>query len=151
MRTKLYIIVIAALFLLVFCQKKADMTKLTFIKTELGGCNLTPSVQNNEDIVHNDSVDISIKNDSMNIFVGLNYFCCAPFITDCYIKSDSIIISIKDTCLNPNSCYCRCSCYYTFNFKFLQSSINNYNYKILLFDPREIGSKLIKAGLIKAK
>jgi len=128
-----------------------NTTHLTLVKTEFGGCNTKSLVQNNEDIVHNDSVGISFNNDSINIYVGINYICGAPFISDYQIKSDSIILSIKDTCSKPNSCYDRCSCYYTFNFKFVQSDKNNYNYKILLFDPREASSKLIKTGTIKTK
>lgn len=148
------ILLVSTIFSLVQCQKKDSIdnsTKLLFLETELGGCNVKSSVQNIDDIIHNDTVGISIKNDSINVFVGLNYICCAPFISECQIKSDSIIMSIKDTCSKPNSCYCRCSCYYTFNFKFIQSDKNNYNYKILLFDPREISSKLIKTGALKTK
>jgi hypothetical protein len=154
MKTRFFIIISAIAISLVFCQKNNGVdnsTKLTFLKTELGGCNIKTSVQNIDNIAKNDTVIISIINDSIDIFIGQNYICCAPFITDCQIKQDSILMSIKDTCSKPNSCYCRCSCYYTFNFKFLQSDKNNYNYKILLSDPREVGSKLIKTGIIKTK
>ena len=165
MKPKIFIFIILASFSLVLCKKKdgkveiktnqdttfkeSYTTQLTYIKTELGGCNLKSSLKT-EKVVQNDTVIISTKNDSISVFVQLKYNCCAPFITDCQIKSDSIIMSIKDTC-SLSTCHCRCLCFYTFNFKFLQSVKNNYNYKIVLFDPGEIRSTIIKTGTIMTK
>ena len=155
MKTIFFILIIAVSFTLIMCQKNdesIDKKKLSFIKTELGGCNKSASLQNKSAVIKNDTVDISIENDSISVFVGLNYICCAPFATDCEIKNDSIFMTIKDTCSwGIKSCYCRCDCYYTFDFKFVKSGNSNYNYKILLFDPRKSGSKLIKEGAIILK
>ena len=157
MKTSLFIIVIALLFSMVFCQNEDELdkdAKISFVKTELGGCNLKfkSSNQSTDNTVRNDSVNISNKNDSIRVFVGINYFCCAPFNTDCQINNDTIIMSINDTCLYPKTnCYCYCDCYYTFNFKFFEEGRNNYNYKIVLNSPLENKSKTIKEGVMKIR
>ena len=151
----LLFLMIAVSFTLVLCQKN-DITvttpKLTYVETELGGCNNPSTAQLKSILLNNDTVGISNQNDSISIFVGLNYICCAPFQSEYEVKNDSILISIKDTCSNPyHSCYCRCDCYYTFDFKFLQSGKGNWHYKIELFDPREAGSKVVQEGEINTK
>jgi hypothetical protein len=155
MKTIFLLLIIVVSFTLVFCQRnETDETNevnpnLSFIKTELGGCNKSSSLQNKSAVIQNDTVGISIENDSIGVFIGLNYICCAPFATECEIKNDSIFMSIKDTCAwTYSSCYCRCDCYYTFEFKFVQTGNKNYPYQIILIDPREPGSKLIKEGTI---
>lgn len=146
-------LLIGIAFMLALCQKNDsadEPSKLTYIETELGGCNAPLSAQLKSILLKNDTVGISIQNDSISIFVGLNYICCAPFQSEYEIKNDSILISIKDTCPNPyHSCYCRCDCYYTWDFKFIQSGQGNWHYQIKLFSPREAGVKIIQKGIIK--
>lgn len=148
----LFLLLIVVSFTLVLCQKN-DITEkppqLTYVETQLGGCNNPFSAQLKSILLKNDTVGISTQNDSISIFVGLNYICHAPFITEYEVKNDSIMLLIKDTCSNPyHSCYSRCMCYYTFNFKFIQSGKGNWHYKILLFDPRVPGSKVVQEGTI---
>ena len=156
-KTSLIAIVIAVLFSIVFCQNEDELdkdAKISFVKTELGGCNskTKSSTQSSDNTVHNDSVNISNKNDSTNVFVGVNYVCCAPFLTDCKINNDTIIMSINDTCISHDmSCYCHCDCFYTFNFLFFKEGRNNYNYKIVLNSPLENESKTIKEGIMKIR
>lgn len=142
---------------MIYCQQEdvIDYTgNITFVKTDLGGCNThtKSSSQKYDEITPDDVVTIKIESDSIDVFVGLNYVCCAPFSTDCEIKNDSILMSIIDTCHYPDTvCYCYCSCYYTFNFKFLNTGNSKYTYKILLSSPLENASKIIKEGIIKTK
>jgi hypothetical protein len=153
----LLVIVIAVLFSIVFCQNEAELdedAKISFVKTEFGGCNAKTksSAQNTDNTFHNDCVNISNKHDSIYIFVGINYICCAPFNTDCQIKNGTILMSINDISVKSDSIYyCRCDCYYTFNFKFFKEGINNYKYKVVLNSPLENKSKTIKEGIIKIR
>lgn len=69
LKTGLFVIGIAVLFSMVFCQNEDELdkdAKISFVKTELGGCNLKSksSTQSADNTVHNDSVNISNKNDS---------------------------------------------------------------------------------------
>lgn len=153
MKTRLsfFLLILIALFL-ALCQKENNIEKppkLTYVETKPGGCNDHFSVQNKSILLKNDSVGISNQNDSIRIFIGINYICCAPFEAVQEIKNDSIFISIKDTCPYPTkNCYCRCMCYYTWDFRFVQSGQGSWHYKIILFDPSEQKSKVIQQGTI---
>jgi len=127
-----------------------DSLVIHYLKSELGGCNNQTIENIEQDEGKNDTVIIELSNDTLNIFAGLNYICCAPFITDCNIQKDSIFISITDTCSNPyQSCYCRCDCYYAFDFYFNSLSNRKYYWQIILSDPREENEKIFKEGLIE--
>jgi len=157
MKIKLSLLLIAISVILIYCQndEPIDYTgKISYVKTEYGGCNTQTKAteQFKSEIIDNDSVNISTKNDSINVFVGFNYTCCAPFMSNCQVKNDSIFMSIIDTCPYPDkNCYCHCSCYYTFNYKFINSGNSKYFYKIALVSPLENKSKLIKEGIIRTK
>jgi hypothetical protein len=153
MKTKLsFFLIVLIAYTLVWCQKdeiNKKPFKLTYLTTELGGCNNPSSVQNKSITLKNDTVGISTQNDSISIFVGLNYICCAPFKSEYEIKNDSLLIAIRDTCsYNSPYCYCNCICYYTFDFRFVQSGQENWHYKIELFSPIAAGNKVIQQGTI---
>ncbi len=132
-------------------DQKQDSTKhIHFLKSDLGGCNNKATMENIEaGEERNDTVIINMSNDSLQISVGLNYICCAPFITNCSSNNDSIFISITDTCPNPNNCYCKCYCYYTFDYYFDNISDNEYYWQIILSDPREINDTIFDKGIIE--
>lgn len=124
--------------------------QISYAKTILGGCHGQDMSElksfNNE----NDTVITSIKNDTLDIFAGMNYICCAPFISEINTIYDSITITITDTCSFPdNSCYCRCMCYYIWNFLFTDFLQKIYNYKIILISPLEGEPKVLKEGKIE--
>jgi hypothetical protein len=126
-----------------------DSTKnIYFIKSDLGGCNnqTMENIEYGEE--KNDTVIIIVSNDTLQISIGLNYICCAPFKTESNTKNDSIFISITDTCPNPNNCYCRCYCYYTFDYYFDIKSDGQYYWKIILSDPREVNETIFDMGII---
>ncbi len=83
----------------------------------------------------------------MNIFVGLNYICAAPFSTESRIQNDTISMYIIDTCPEPVSCYAKCDCYYTFDFKFLSDNAN-YFYRVKLYDAMKKDTITIKEEFI---
>ena len=96
-----------------------------------------------------DTVIFSVHKDTLDIFAGINYICCAPFKIESTIRNDSIIINISDTCPAPyQSCYCKCMCYYTWNFLFADYQGQKFGYKIILNDPRQKEPQTIKEGRI---
>jgi hypothetical protein len=75
--------------------------------------------------------------DSLEIFLGLNYICCAPFAADYGVAQDTLLLYVSDTCSVPyTTCYCRCMCYYTFTWKFAGGEEDVGNLRVELFDPR---------------
>jgi hypothetical protein len=130
--------------------------KIKHIATQLGGCNddyanveNVPNSRENVSIADKtDTVVISKDDNFMNIFIGCNYTCGAPFTTKCEIKDDTVFISLIDACTDYQ-CYQRCDCYYTFDFVFEQLEENDYKYKIQLFDPRKTYPIIFSEGSIK--
>jgi hypothetical protein len=149
---KISFLFVGFIFLLVFCHKKDQesnpkiVTTINHLKTELGGCNINPNLYPSGQ----DSVIISFKNDTLNMLVGINYKCCTAFTTNCQIKNDTILAVLNDTCSNTNN-YCRCTCYYTSNFKFTNPKNKEYPYKIMLNVPLLGYSTLFRSGTIKLK
>ena len=79
----------------------------------------------------------------------VNYICCAPFTSEAIISNDSIFMNLTDTCLYPyQSCYCRCMCYYTWDFLFVDFKEKEYYFKIILNDPREENPIILDEGFI---
>ena len=149
------IIIISILISTLSCNKNEnnlpakENTPIHYLKSSLGGCNNKTEGNIEQGEEKNDTVIIRLSTDTINIFVGLNYICCAPFLTNCDIKNDSIFISISDTCPNPyQECYCRCDCYYTFDYYFDNISSNKYYWQIILSDPREENDTIFDMGII---
>jgi hypothetical protein len=149
MKTMYFTLLIGGLFFFVSCENKEnnDIANIKYITTTLGGCNNEVGLRS--DVFDKDTVIISKDKETIQVFVSHNYICGAPFKTECEIKNDSIFMYIIDTCEDPPSCYQRCDCFYTFDFKFTYQGENKYKYKIVLFDPRETESKTISTGLLK--
>lgn len=155
--TNFLIIILSLLISAVSCTNEnvpptEKDNSIHYLKSSLGGCNNNEeqTIKHNEE--ENDTVIISLSNDKLNIFAGLNYICCAPFVTDCKVKNDSIFISITDTCSNPyQDCYCRCDCYYTFDYDFELDNVSDRElyWQIVLNDPREESDILFNKGIIK--
>ncbi|MBN1767402.1 MAG: hypothetical protein JXR50_10525 [Prolixibacteraceae bacterium] len=157
MKTKIKIlfIVLSILFSFIACDKAENNTpiekdkNISYLKSSLGGCNNKTEENIEQGEEKNDTTIIQIKQDTLSIYAGLNYICCAPFITDCNITNDSIFVSITDTCSNPyQDCYCRCYCYYTFEYYFNNLSDKQYYWRITLIDPREENEILFDEGVI---
>jgi hypothetical protein len=132
-----------------YCEKEPnDAGKITLVKTIPGGCNNQKAAYIAKSAVEQkDTVILSAHQDTLDIFVGINYICCAPFKTESLFRNDSIIISITDTCPTPyQTCYCKCMCYYTWDFLFAGYQGQKYGYRITLYDPRQQEPKTIKEG-----
>jgi len=108
---------------------KHDISNLILAETTAGGCN------NDLKSTFSDSKDTAIftlNADTLNVFVGVNYSCCTPFSSSMDFRNDSIILALKDICPSRNLCYCRCMCYYTWDFKLTGFENSEYPYKITL-------------------
>jgi hypothetical protein len=116
------------------------------VETELGGCNIKAASKKRED----DVIIITISEDLVNVFVGHNYTCKRePFETEVEIIDDVIFMYLIDICDDPDYCYQRCTCYYTFDFIFQWQGTFNQEYKILLIDPRKEDPVVISEGVIR--
>ena len=130
------------------CQKDAETpvenADLIFLETQAGGCNNQNTNSLKSSVSEKDTIFSTMYNHTPDFFVGKNYICCAPFSTEVNLSNDSIFISITDDCPNPyTSCYCKCNCYYTWNFLFTGVSKGNYYLKVLLTDPRATQAELL--------
>lgn len=155
MKNKLFIILISFTLPLIFtmCDNETNHAtsdkRITFLKTDIGGCNGQGANDLKSTYTEPATVIISKIGDTLNIFVGINYICCAPFISEAEIINDSLIMTITDTCPDPyQSCYCRCMCYYTWDFQFIDFEEKEYFYKVELNDPREDDIIIFREGKI---
>jgi hypothetical protein len=135
-------LIFAFVFILVKCEYhnvvSDEKQQITFIKTNPGGCNNQGEDAAKRFLDENDTLIFNEEKDTLNVFVGLNYICCAPFTTETRVSNDSIFISIIDTCaIDIQSCYCKCMCYYTWDFLFSVTGEKKFWFEIILKDPRE--------------
>ena len=141
MKTLKFIPLVISVLFLIGCEKNDELKRpsVEYQKTILGGCNIVDDPIddpiNDPMYEHNDTIAISMINDTIHVHVGHNYNCGAPFKTQCEIIDDIVYMYIIDTC--PDSqCYKRCTCYYTFDFVFIKKAELNQNYKIVLISPK---------------
>ena len=146
-------ILIISVFTFIKCENDKDgnsSSKISYLTTYPGGCNTSDLKVGKVLPFSNekDTVIISVKDDTLSLFVGINYVCCAPFATNTVIENDSVLIYISDTCnVVEHSCYCKCMCYYTWEFIFTKYRNNNYIYKIILNNPNEDGPVVFQEGI----
>ena len=148
-KSKIILGTIALILTIVMCEKES-ITKISYVHTEPGGCNgrefdeLKSTMEE-----HNDTLIFTIKNDTFDVYAGLNYICCTPFTTSARTTADSIIITITDPCtLNDASCYCWCMCYYTWDFFFVNYEKKKYNFKVTLIDPHIEQPVVFREGIV---
>ena len=122
-----------------------NVSKLQYVKTELGGCNVEPASRSSETETEENQVIITVSDESVNVFVGLNYTCKElSFETKCETENNVLCMYLIDS----GGEYYRCNCYYTFDFIFDCDNTKalNQKYKILLVDPRKEGQTVILEG-----
>jgi len=117
---------------------------LQYVKTELGGCNISESAlksDGSETEEGNDNkIVITVLEESVHVFIGLNYTCMPPFETKVETIDDVMCMYIIAFPCNDEDCEeADCMCYYTFDFIFKreETTILNQEYKILLIGPRK--------------
>ena len=138
----------AAMLLLISCKEKnnTQTENLQYVATELGGCNLKSTQKSNDEEWKKDTVIITISEDFVHVFVGLNYSCKSvpPFETKTEVIDDVLYMHLIDTGGIPANCVC----YYTFDFVFKRQGNVNQKYKILLVDPQMENQRIISEGAI---
>lgn len=152
MKNTIYILSLLVFSAIIFqCEKEEqESLQVDHVQTIPGGCNGLSS----DEIVlpryeEKDTLQLYIKNDTLNVFVGINYICCAPFETDFSQSGDSLFFEIKDTCsVAVDNCYCRCMCYYTFRFLFTGFEKKQYYLKITINDPRLDEPYIFREGTV---
>lgn len=152
MKKILYTLLFPSLiFTLIMCEKGNDNPNRNIVLAETlpGGCNDETFMLNKDATEEEDTVTFTIINDTLDVYVGINYICCAPFEAGSNIANDTITIIITDVCDHTSmSCYCHCMCYYTWNFRFVGYDATHYYIKIILNDPREEDSILLEEGIL---
>jgi hypothetical protein len=147
----------ASLFflLLMLCvcnQEKEGSLEFSLIRTIPGGCNnLNSDGLKRATAEEQDTVIFTMRKDTLVMFTGINYVCCAPFSTAGTIRNDSLVVVIDDRCDVPQeNCYCKCMCYYTWEFLFTgfqQGKVKGF--KVILDDPRLKEPFLLMQGSMK--
>jgi hypothetical protein len=143
MRLSLILLVFIALIGACNTSTSSDPEPLRFHDVVYGGCaemfNI-PVDQLSASPIDPDVFDegpdtlIITWDDSLKIFLGLNYVCCVPFEVGHEIVQDTLVLAVGDTCVV--SCYCDCICYYTFTWKFEGGAEDIRNLRVELFDPQ---------------
>lgn len=153
------------LFLLPQCRRNAslpsrpDEQSIRYIGTELGGCNgmRNPPLGKTR-TAENDTVYYEWKDDTLDFHVGIDYICCAKFGTEHAVDKDTLRLKVRDACTHADACYCRCNCYYTFDFLFTGSSNLPGAFEASLYDAmwdttcilaRKDRAKIKKTGNVK--
>jgi hypothetical protein len=151
MRNLFVLIFLTCAFFILACEKdKEEASKLNHVETLYGGCNNNlekSSVLEGE----NDTVIVLIENDTLNIRVGVNYMCCAIFEGKSENTGDTLQITVSDICTADDTCYCKCMCYYTFDFRYAGFEAGDYRFKVKLWDALEKKYIVLFKGVITIK
>jgi len=157
----LIIVILAPIFLFFIIpnSKRKDTIKdqnITLVNTIYGGCNNTAKDSGRETKgkvgergigSQQEYSRFSIYSDTLSAFFSIHYLCCTPFKAISEYNDDTLVFKIIDTCKDPYDwCYCRCECYYTFDFKFVNYSDSVYDYKVILYDPKAKSPEIIEKG-----
>jgi hypothetical protein len=135
---KKMLISILLLSTIISCDKDKP-GNLEYAETIEGGCfSEKGSSLKNDPFIKRDTVNYSVTNDSLDIFIGFNATCCSEYSASSSIKGDSILINIQTIQFGM----CNCICYYTYNFKFAGSA-DSYRYRV------NVDDYLNFAGVIK--
>jgi len=126
-------------------SERQTAATLALLRTDYGGCNEYREVLIlPKSVYYEDSLYWEISDDTLKIFTGIEYICCAPFVVEGQQNGDSLTIMIKDTCHTPyGTCYCRCMCYYEFLTMFTGYDDDRYNLAVWLHDPRQVQDSLL--------
>jgi hypothetical protein len=126
---------------------------MRYVGVELGGCNIAEAVQrSNEPQARNDTVVVSVSEESARVSVQLNYTCkSTPFDTRYEEKDGVMYMYIIDACgdtSETSDCYQRCTCCYTFDFNFNGQRTLNQQYRVVLTDPRQDQPIIFSEGVM---
>jgi hypothetical protein len=90
-------------------------------KTLKGGCFKKTnelSAKGNSNTISKDTLQLTFSKDTLKVNLGLNLNCCASLIDSVVVQDNKITAFINDT----SKFSCKCLCYYTYDFSFIQTS-----------------------------
>ncbi len=123
--------------------------KLNHLNTLYGGCNNSIPLKSTVTDFENDTVIINVENDTLLLYVGVNYICCSYFDGKSEYVGDSLYVTIADTCSAEDNCYCHCMCYYTFTFLYNNIETGEIPCKVRLWDALAEKYIILFKGTIK--
>jgi len=142
---------IPLLFFLCGCEKEKtteEKPSLKFAGTLYGGCNNGVLEKSTTVLENNDTIIVKVENDTLTLYAGINYVCCAEFEGSSETVNDTIQITVKDVCTEEDNCYCHCMCYYTFDFLFTGLKAGDYPCRVRLWDAMEKEFRELFSGTI---
>jgi hypothetical protein len=120
------------------CREENPISSPKFVSLTYGGCNneseLSGTQKHSED-AEKDTIIWDYQNDTLKMSVGINYICCSDFNAIQTIDNNNISLQITETTLSPDQ-YCRCECYYTFDYYFTDLSQTSYLINVI-FDAQD--------------
>lgn len=150
------VFLILAVFLLpwgIGCDREAGQEaapgNITLVGTHPSGCNNLHAGDMKSALPEGrDTVTFSLRKDTLVMFTGINYICCAPFRTSATTQNDSLVVTLEDRCNYPQeNCYCKCMCYYTWELLFTgfrQGTLRGF--RVILDDPRQKEPAVVLKG-----
>lgn len=124
------LLLMMTLVALVGCKTVQPKAKLIDIKYT--GCNGQRDVAESHmtDEEQPDGMTYSFIGDSLLLEVYINYICCAKFEATQKVEGDKITLMITETTASPDD-YCRCMCFYTFEFSYSDMSYDSYTVEVI--------------------
>jgi len=114
-----------------FSGCKGNNNTAKFVSIEYGGCYGQKDFSKNERSVENDTIIFDFQNDTLKVSVGINYICCSVLDAIQVINNNNILLQITDNTPSIED-YCRCECYYTFDYYFTDLSEKSYVINVIL-------------------
>jgi len=83
----------------------------------------------------NDTIMFAMVNDTLKVTVGINYTCCSSMsANDVLVDGTNVTLTISDVTKNPDQ-YCRCDCYYVFEYFFTDTDKERYTFNLFFDSP----------------
>jgi len=139
MKNKITITILLFILIIAGCENEKAQT-LKFVSIAYGGCNDKSDLSEKKRAILNaesDTIIFEYKNDTLKVSVGINYICCSSFDATQTINNNEISLLITETTPSPDQ-YCKCECYYIFDYYFTNLNQKSYNIKVM-FDSKDDG------------
>jgi hypothetical protein len=135
--------------ILVGCNNgEPDKKPILLVGLEKGGCNNDQEKSSSYLRNLSDSIMFWTTGDTLVAIVTINYTCCTRFDALFELKNDSLLFNVNDACIESDHCYCKCMCYYTFQFKLINIDEEKYCYKFTLYNAQADKYSVVEKGSI---
>jgi len=124
-------LLITGLTLMSFSGCKQNNHTAKFVSIEYGGCYGQTDFSDLQRDNENDTIIFNFQNDTLKVRVGINYICCSVLDATQIVDNNNILLTITDNTPSPED-YCKCECYYTFDYYFTDLSEKSYVINVIL-------------------